>query len=492
MVFVDRPDIAERIFKSLSNTSSHGCRIVVLRGRGGTGKTQMMLRYYYANRHSYKYAFWMVMDTKSSAISSYRDLAINLGLDDKTAIEGSEKKVIEWVRSWLQERTGWILLLDNADDVMSSEVFQHLPRFGGDIIITTRDFIPSNKAEVIHIDKMTEEEALSLLVGPNPIDGSTQFQPAKEIVVELDFLPLAINLARAYIDDMMVSLEDYLTMLKDRRNASVFSYRDEFSDYNHTVATVWQISFERVQSQDPIARKILDACCFLQPDALPMGFFERQSSSLELISSSTSPEDRQRLVRVAITRLVKLSFLTKTSDGVNFEDGGIFAIHRLTQKVLYHNLSSDDKAAWLRLFATTLNSETDYGDTIDDVYSSRARTLMNAYLPHIRHYAAHVGEEQFTSKDLDPLLTRTANYLLRHGIYIGTEELAKLLLANCEAVYGLENGYGASSLDCLARLYDDQGRYSEAKPLYQRALAIYEKAFGSEHPYTATSVNNLA
>src|SRR5207237_5072473 len=141
-----------------------------------------------------------------------------------------------------------------------------------------------------------------LLVGPSQIDAGVPH--AKEIVVELDYLPLAINLARAYIDDMMVSLEDYLTMLKDRRNTSVFSYREEFSDYNHTVATVWQISFERVHSQDPIARKILDACSFLQPDAFPMGFFERQSSSLDLISSSTSPEDRQRFLRVAITRLV--------------------------------------------------------------------------------------------------------------------------------------------------------------------------------------------
>src|SRR5436305_3453909 len=214
MAFVDRPDIAERIFKSLSNTSSHGCRIVVLRGRGGTGKTQLMLRYFYAHRHAYKYAFWMVMDTKSSAISSYRDLAINLGLDEKSATNGSEKNVIEWVRSWLQERTKWLLLLDNADDVMSREVFQLLPRVGGDIIITTRDFIPPTKAEVIHIDKMTEQEALSLLLGPSPIDGGVQH--AQEIVVELDYLPLAINLAHAYISNMGISLKEYLEQFKDR------------------------------------------------------------------------------------------------------------------------------------------------------------------------------------------------------------------------------------------------------------------------------------
>src|SRR3954462_5718424 len=221
-----------------------------------------------------------------------------------------------------------------------------------------------------------------------------------------------------------------------------------------------------------------------------MGFFERQSSSLELISSSTSPEDRQRLVRVAITRLVKLSYLTKTSDGVNFEEGGIFAIHRLTQNVVYHNLSSDDKAACLRLFATTLNSEIDYGNIEDDVYSSSARTLMNAFLPHIRHYAAYVENEQFTSKDLDPLLRRTAHYLQEHGIYIGTEELTKLLLANCEAVYGLDNAHGADSLYYSARIYEIQGQYSEAEPLYQQVLAFREKVSGSEHPHTATEVNN--
>src|SRR3954447_26438615 len=99
--FVDRPDIAERIFKSLSNTTSHGCRIVVLRGRGGTGKTQMMLRYCYANRDDYDLIFWLVVDTKSSAISAYRDLAINLGLDKKGAMEESENEIIDWVRSWL-------------------------------------------------------------------------------------------------------------------------------------------------------------------------------------------------------------------------------------------------------------------------------------------------------------------------------------------------------------------------------------------------------
>ena len=48
------------------------------------------------------------------------------------------------------------------------------------------------------------------------------------------------------------------------------------------------------------------------------------------------------------------------------------------------------------------------------------------------------------------------------------------------------------SLNNLAVLYDEQGRYAEAEPLYKRALAIREKALGPDHPDVATSLNNLA
>ncbi len=48
------------------------------------------------------------------------------------------------------------------------------------------------------------------------------------------------------------------------------------------------------------------------------------------------------------------------------------------------------------------------------------------------------------------------------------------------------------SLDSLAVLYRDQGKYDEAEALYERSLAIWEKALGKDHPDVATSLNNLA
>ena len=48
------------------------------------------------------------------------------------------------------------------------------------------------------------------------------------------------------------------------------------------------------------------------------------------------------------------------------------------------------------------------------------------------------------------------------------------------------------SLSWLAYLYESQGRYTEAEPLYVPALALDKQLLGGEHPHVATSLNNLA
>ena len=44
----------------------------------------------------------------------------------------------------------------------------------------------------------------------------------------------------------------------------------------------------------------------------------------------------------------------------------------------------------------------------------------------------------------------------------------------------------------MAALYESQGRYGEAEPLYVEALEISKAALGDRHPDTASSLNNLA
>lgn len=44
----------------------------------------------------------------------------------------------------------------------------------------------------------------------------------------------------------------------------------------------------------------------------------------------------------------------------------------------------------------------------------------------------------------------------------------------------------------MAGLYDSQGRYQEAEPLFLQALELRRTLLGEEHPDVAQSLNNLA
>ena len=129
------------------------------------GKSQLMLRYCYLHDAQYNFKFWLVVEGRSTTINSFRKLAINLGFGEASVKEASEEKVVGWVRSWLENKSKWLLLLDNADDVIIKEIFPFLPRKGGHIILTTCEFIPPTKAMTIHVGKM-EKRKLSLYCSP--------------------------------------------------------------------------------------------------------------------------------------------------------------------------------------------------------------------------------------------------------------------------------------------------------------------------------------
>jgi len=57
---------------------------------------------------------------------------------------------------------------------------------------------------------------------------------------------------------------------------------------------------------------------------------------------------------------------------------------------------------------------------------------------------------------------------------------------------GPEHPDMAQSLDNLATLCRSKGKYELAKPLYQRALAIYQQQLGTQHSQTLAVRGNYA
>ncbi len=96
------------------------------------------------------------------------------------------------------------------------------------------------------------------------------------------------------------------------------------------------------------------------------------------------------------------------------------------------------------------------------------------------------------SPDLAISLSRLAKLYYDQGRYSDAEPLYVRALAISEQQLGANHPNTATSLNNLAGLYRSIGRYSDAEPLYVRALAINEQQLGANHPDTATSLNNLA
>ena len=72
------------------------------------------------------------------------------------------------------------------------------------------------------------------------------------------------------------------------------------------------------------------------------------------------------------------------------------------------------------------------------------------------------------------------------------ESLAKRALAIREKALGTEHSAVAKSLNTLACLYDMEGKTEEARLLHQRQLAIAEKIQGKDHLDVAAILDNLA
>src|ERR1700683_1933767 len=89
-------------------------------------------------------------------------------------------------------------------------------------------------------------------------------------------------------------------------------------------------------------------------------------------------------------------------------------------------------------------------------------------------------------------LNKRIHELSQAGKYAEAIPLAQRALAIREKALGPDHPAVARPLNNLAALYDDQGRHAEAEPLYKRALVVLEKACGPDHPDVAQSLNDLA
>lgn len=448
--FVDRQETLENMKAVLDDRFLwSNCSVVMLTGPKQVGKTQVMLNYTYHHRNAYRFAVWLKVDDKSVTADSFNRLAITLGFTPKESGLDNQAAAAQWVRTSFEKETNWLLLLDNADGEMAKKIFSLLPRNGGHIILTTQERETSiTEAAVISVSRMKEEEAVSLLLGSASTETIEQdrIRYIREIVAKLDYMPLPIKLAHAYMISTGTLYQPYLSILK-KKHSNFFPCCDEIlcaNYYEHILATVWYLSFENVRVTKPSTVRVLEICALIC--ALPQPGSSSASEPESELSENIQP------VRAVLTIF---DFVAQPlEEPETDEDGsetGLLRTYLPVLEIINRLMDTEKKRQWVQRLAT-------------------------------------VFTEKVNLESADSLVESLEN----NTCDFSTEIFAELIISIPEIVFGANHPYTATVLSDLAELYSSQGNEVEAEVLYRRSLAINEALYEPNHPTVLSSFSKLA
>ena len=287
--------------------------------------------------------FWIHTGSKARFEQDYRKLAALLQLpghdDMKTDIRPA-------VKAWLESPTSgdWILVLDNADNVLDfypkdrsgDGLVQFVPQGSkGTVILTTRDyyfaeeFAPMNTLEK---GEMNPDEALQLFTDRYPASTAKDERPAALLLEELQYLPLAIVQAAAYLrQNRLLRPSGYLQRFratkKDQRNLLSTRFSDirresgSGSAGEETILATFAITFEQIRSQWPLAGSFLEIMACIDRQGIPVDLFHQSVPENADIGASD----------VALSKLTDFALITKaaSSEGSTIGENSSFVMHSL-------------------------------------------------------------------------------------------------------------------------------------------------------------------
>ncbi|GHO90358.1 tetratricopeptide repeat protein [Reticulibacter mediterranei] len=488
--FTGREELLDKLIQQLALAPSEpvtATRQAVLsqpqaiQGLGGIGKTQIALEYAYRSRQQgrYTHTFWINAANEEAIITGFQTVAAQLpGFAVKD--EQKQDKLIAAILRWLEQCPHpWLLIVDNADDL---SLIQHrLPTQGrGSILLTTRAHAVAALASAVEVDQMGLMEGTHFLLHRSQrLQASEEERnEASNIVIALDGFPLALDQAGAYLEETECSFGDYLRLYEQHRARLLARRGRQTTSYPDSVATTWDLSFQRVEQAHPAAAELLELCASLAPDHIPE----------ELLTEAAAqwPPVLQEAVADRFTFNELIEALLAFSLVKRLAPERLLSVHRLVQAVQLDRMKVQVQRAWAQRVVHALHTLF----PVDPKGEVTTWPLCLRYLEQVQACNNLIQQHSLQIPEAAELLNRAGVYLREHASYSLAEQLFRQALAIAQS-FGPEHLLVAVSLNNLGLLYWEQGQYEQAEPSLQQALHIWEKILGPHHPEIALPLNNL-
>src|SRR6266852_1110811 len=371
-------------------------------GLGGIGKTQIAFEYAYRFHQDYQVVLWARAEDTEALTSSYVTIATLLNLPERDAQE--QEITVQAVKMWLQTHSGWLLMLDNADDLALVPAFLP-PALGGHLLLTTRAFTVGRLASRLEVDTLSAEQgALFLLRRASLIAPDATLEHisphARDLAIqvsqELGGLPLALDQAGAYLEATGTALAAYQQIYQQHRTALLAQRRAQGTDHPEPVASTWSLSFARVEESNPAAADLLRLCAYLAPDAIAEEILAQGAEHLGPVLGPVASD--AFLLGQAIEALRAYSLIGR--------DPGLqtLSVHRLVQAVVRDALDAAGRQRWAERAIRTVHA------TLPPVEHANW-SQWERLLAHAQTCAAWVESEGVRLREAARLLRETGEYL---------------------------------------------------------------------------------
>ncbi len=479
--FLGRDDAIEAIDAALRHDEG---RIAALHGLRGVGKTTLAAAYAERHRSDYRATWWIRAQTPDTMRADLVALGVRLGW---VAADEKEEPALAAVRERLRdEGEGLLLIYDNA--INAGEVEPFLP-LGG----PARVIITSNAPDWRGIAVPVEIEVWPKQVGAEYLIARTgrdcQRAEGEALSEALGGLPLAHQQAAVYCERLGISLADY----NKRFDAAWILDKDAPTEYHDrlTVAKSFALAIDEAAKLHPAAKPLIVDAALLAAEPIPLFIFsEGREKFGEPLASQLAVEGLDEAVAaLRAFALVDRETIPDERDPAIKTD--TIRLHRLVRTVAAAQFKGEaaEEARGVLVQAMAAVYPDDVSEE-DPTTWPRKRRLDALALDLVGGAAAvPKGSEASASSLLKQLGTYRRVAL---GTYSQARPLFERALAICDKELGPEHPDTASSLNALGILLEVQGDFGGARPLYERGLAIYEKARGPDHLDIAANLGNLA